>query len=83
MNLFEELGFMALKQYESSEFPTWLMADVIVIASNPEQYANKSDLVNTLITQIKNYDPYAGAGCFDTSVGAETIGATIRKIMQQ
>ena len=83
MNVFEELGFIALKQYEVSEFPTWLMADVIAIASDPGQYANKTDLVQTLITQIKDYDPYAGAGCFDTSVGAETIGATIRQIMNQ
>jgi hypothetical protein len=72
-----------LKQYEVSEFPIWLMAEVIVIASSPELYANKTDLVQTLISQIKNYDPYAGSGCFDTSVGAETIGKTIRQIMQQ
>ncbi len=83
MNVFEELGFIALKQYEASEFPKWLMAEVIVIASDPEQYANKTDLVKTLITQIENYDPYAGAGCFDSSVGVETIGATIRQIMQR
>jgi len=83
MNVFEELGFIALKQYEDSEFPKWLMAEVIAIASGPEQYAKKTDLIQTLITQIKNYDPYAGTGCFDTSVGAETIGVTIRQIMNQ
>ncbi len=83
MNLFEELRTVALKQSEVGEFPTWLMADVMIIASDPEQYAYKADLVETLITQIINYDPYAGAGCFDTSVGAEAVRATIRKIMHR
>ncbi len=81
MNLFEKLKAVALKQSEVGEFPNWLTADVLTIASHPERYANKSDLVETLITQIVNYDPYAGAGCFDISVEAETIVATIRQIM--
>ena len=81
MNLFAKLRSTALKQSEENDFPSWLIADVITIASNPERYANYSDLVEELITQIKNYDSYAGAGCFDISVSAETIGATIHRIM--
>ncbi len=87
---FEELRTVATRQNEEGEFPTWLMADIMDIADGPERYADKVHLVEALITQISNFDPYAGAGCFDTSVGAgcfdtsvgaETIGATIRQIL--
>jgi hypothetical protein len=48
-------------------------AEVMVMVEDPERYADKAHLVEMLIAQIGNFDPYAGAGCFDTSVGAETI----------
>jgi hypothetical protein len=65
---------------EEDEFPTWLLTDILAIADKPERYIDKVHLVELLITQIGNFDAYAGAGCFDTSVSAETIGATIRQI---
>ena len=81
MDLFEELRELLLQERNQDEFPTWLMVNAVAIASDPERYADKVDLVEILITQIRNFDPYAGVGCFDTSVGAETIETTIRKIM--
>ena len=83
MDLFKELRDILLQRKDDGEFPTWLMVDAMVIASDPKRYDDKVDLIKTLIAQIKNFDPYAGAGCYNTSVGADTIGVTIRKIMQQ
>ena len=80
MDPFEELRRIALQQSTEGEFPTWLMADVMVIADGPEQYADKVHLVEILITQIGNFDLYAGTGCFDNSVGTDTIQATIRQL---
>ncbi len=81
MKLFEQLRRIALQQNEDSEFPTWLLSDILAIADKPDRYTDKVQLVKQLITQIGNYDTYAGAGCFDTSVSAETIGITIRQIV--
>ena len=82
MDLFEELRQILLQRKDDGEFPAWLMVDAMVIASDPQRYEDKAELVETLITQIKDFDAYAGVGCFATSVGAETIGATLRKILQ-
>lgn len=80
MDLFEKLKAVALQQNLSSEFPSWLLEDVMAIADDPDRFADKTELVELLIRQISDYDPYAGAGCFGTSVGAETIRSTIRRL---
>jgi hypothetical protein len=81
MDLFDKLRTVALQQNLSGEFPTWLLAEVLVIADRPERYAGKIHLVEMLVTQVSDFDPYAGTGCFDTSVGAGTIQTTIRQIV--
>jgi hypothetical protein len=81
MDPFVELRAVANQQSEEGEFPSWLLADVLDIANDPERCADRSHLVELLLTQIENLDSYAGAGCFDASVSAETIQATIRQIM--
>ncbi len=83
MDLFEELRAILLLQSEEGEFPTWLTADVMVIAGDPERFMDKSHLIGTPIAQIRDFDPYAGAGCFAIAVSAETIQATIRTIHSQ
>jgi hypothetical protein len=81
MDLFEELRELLLQQRSEGNLPTWLMVNAVAIATDPKRYADKAGLVETLITQIRNFDPHAGIGCFDTSVSAETIETTIRQIM--
>lgn len=80
MDQFEKLKKIAHQQEQLADFPSWLLADVIEIVDNREQFADKSELIELLICQISDYDPYAGAGCFDTSVGVETIRSTIRQM---
>lgn len=82
MDPFKELGILAARLSDEGEFPTWLLRDVMVLADDPEQYADKAHEIRTLIAQIGNFDPYAGVGCFEFSVSAESIGATIRRIMK-
>ncbi|MBT0666449.1 hypothetical protein KI809_19245 [Geobacter pelophilus] len=81
MELFEKLRAVALQQNLDNEFPSWLLAEVMTIADEPDLYEEKVHLIELLIDQIDNFDPYAGTGCFDTSVGAETIQSTIRRVL--
>ena len=80
MNLLEKLRAAAIHRSLEGEFPDWLLADILKIADTPDRFADRVHLVETLITQIGNFDPYAGVGCFDTSVGADAIRTTIRQI---
>lgn len=80
MALFEELKQSVLLQHEQGDFPDWLLAVVLEIAANPVRYAGKEQLVETLVMQIRRYDPYAGVGCFDTSFGVEGIRKTVRQL---
>jgi len=80
-DLFARLKETALQEHQSGEFPSWLLSEVLSIADNADGYRGKVDLVQMLIEQIGDFDPYAGTGCFGTSVGAETIRATIGKIV--
>lgn len=81
MELFEKLRAVAIRQNLDNEFPSWLLSDVMTIADEPELYGDKVQLIELLIDQISNFDPYAGTGCFDTSVGADTIQSTIRRVL--
>lgn len=80
MDLFEELRTVAIRQSLEGDFPQWLLADVMAIAEDPGKYGESIPLVEKLIAQIREYDPFAGTGCFDTSVGIEQIQATIRRL---
>ena len=81
MSRFEELRTIATQQYLTGEFPSWLLAEVIAVAEHPDRYQDSLPLIETLIEQIREYDPFAGMGCFNAeSVGIESIRSTIRKI---
>lgn len=80
MTLFDDLKQSALLQHAQGDFPDWLLADVLEVADNPDCFAGKENLVETLVKQIREYDPYAGSGCFDTSFGVEDIRRTLRHL---
>jgi len=82
MDPFTRVVAAAERQSEEGDFPSWLLADIRRIASDPETYAGKVALIELLIRQVDDFDSYAGAGCFDTSVSAGTIQATLREIMR-
>lgn len=81
--LFDRLATAARVQSEEGDFPCWLLADILEIASAPERYAQKTGLIELLLEQVRDFDAHAGAGCFDTSVSAGTIEGTLKKIMKR
>ena len=80
MTLFDDLKQAALLQHEQGDFPSWLLVDVLDVANNPDRYEGKEHLVEMLLRQVREYDPYAGSGCFDTSSGAEDIRRMLRQL---
>ncbi|HBA88416.1 MAG TPA: hypothetical protein DCZ75_10650 [Geobacter sp.] len=82
-DIFIKLAQAAREQSEEGDFPCWLLADILEIAGASERYADKTELIELLLSQVQEYDSHAGAGCFGASVGPGTIEATLRKIMQR
>lgn len=82
MDPFEELRTVAIRQNLVGDFPAWLLANVLAIADDPERYKDAISLVEDLTAQIEDYDPFAGTGCFNGSVGIEQIQATMRHLKQ-
>ena len=80
MEQFEQLRAAAILHNREGEFPSWLLSDVIEIADHPELYADKAHLIELLQAQIEEFDSYAGAGCFNASIGPGTIRATVGQI---
>lgn len=80
MNLFEELKAAAASRNEEGDFPDWLLAGVLEVANSPDLHSDHLGLVELLLAQVRDYDAYAGAGCFDASVTAGTIERTLRLI---
>jgi len=81
MDPFMRLVAAARRQSEEADLPYWLLADILRMAAAPERYCGKVDLIELLLSQVEDFDSYAGAGCFDSSVSAGTIQATLREIM--
>lgn len=81
MDIFEELRAVAVRQSEEADFPLWLLPQVLELADNPELYSEEHATVELLLSQLKDFDAFAGAGCFDTSVSTDTIRRTLRLIM--
>lgn len=79
-DIFDGLKTAVSRLHEDGEFPVWLLKDMQAIAESPDRYSGSAELVALLVRQAENYDPYAGAGCFDMSVGADAIAATLKKI---
>lgn len=81
MDLFNRLAAAATRQSDEADLPSFLLADILQIAGSPERYAGKSLLVELLISQVEEFDSYAGAGCFGGTVSAGTIKATVNEIL--
>ncbi len=77
MELFERLERAIRQQSEEGELPDFLVEPLLAIALQPETFRGEEAKVRLLLTQVENFDAYAGAGCFGDSYGAEDLLRTL------
>jgi hypothetical protein len=82
MTVFEELHHEVLHLHENDDFPEWLIPDILRIAENPGQFSSRERSVKTLLMQVRDFDPSAGAGCFSESFSLEDIKRTLQLLMR-
>lgn len=78
MTIFEQLAATVRRQETESELPVWLVPPLLAVAENPERYAGKEYLVEMLLAQVNEYDPYAEAGCCKWAYDEEDLKRTLR-----
>lgn len=63
------------------DFPDFLAREIEIIMEKPDIMKSKKELVESLIFQISDYDPYAEAGCCKDATSPEDIKKTINNIL--
>jgi len=79
MTLLEELRQVAVEQNQEAELPDSLLSEILTLIERPGVLAYEAEL-KKLIGQLRNFDLYAGAGCFSESCGIREITETIQQI---
>lgn len=79
---FERLLRIALLQHEANDFPAHLLCEVEGVFADAGALTGREALVEKLATQIENFDPYAGTGCFDDSCSAAAIAMTLKRLRE-
>lgn len=79
MTLLEELRQVAVEQNQDAELPDSLLSEILTLVERPGVLAYEAEL-KKLIGQLRNFDLYAGAGCFSESCGIREITETIQQI---
>ncbi|MBV5340351.1 MAG: hypothetical protein J0665_12500 [Deltaproteobacteria bacterium] len=81
MSLIDELRCIATAQSLDAELPDALLSKILELSEDPAMMGKES-LVKTLITQLNNFDLYAGTGCFSDSCGVKEISDTLKLLSQ-
>ena len=82
MTLLEELRQVAVEQNQDAELPDSLLSEILTLVERPGVLACEAEL-KKLIGQLRNFDLYAGAGCFSESCGIREITETVQQIRTQ
>lgn len=82
MTVLEELRHVAAEQNQDAELPDNLLSEILTLAESPGVLEHEADL-RKLIAQLRNFDLYAGAGCFSESCGIREITETVQQIRTQ
>ena len=66
MTLLEELRHVAAEQNQDAELPDSLLSEIRTLTESTGVLEHEADL-RKLIGQLRNFDLYAGTGCFSES----------------
>lgn len=80
MNNIEELRQTAIEQNSDAELPDDLLAKILEMTSNPKNLEGKEAVVTKLVNQLRDFDLYAGTGCFSEACSVKDITETLRSL---
>lgn len=79
MTVSEELQAVACEQNRDAELPDSLLAEILAVAETAALPEHEPEL-RKLIGQLRNFDLYAGTGCFSETCSVKDISETLKRI---
>ena len=80
MDLFQQLNKAIDEEYEHGELPENLLTPLRQVSQNPERFAAHLATVETLLKQIKAFEPYCDCGCFAEGFDAKAVNRTLEQL---
>ena len=80
MDHFHRLAEAIRKEHEQGELPDYLVAPLQKVIENAEHYQNRLDLVDRLVEQLSDLDPYSDCGCFGEGYTVSDLITTLKKL---
>jgi len=63
-----------------ADFPDWLLPTLRGLVDHPDLGDGRAALISQLLDQLRNFDPYAGAGCFSAAASLGDIERTLKRL---
>ncbi len=79
MSVREELRAVASEQNRDAELPDNLLAEILALTETATLPEHEPEL-RKLIGQLRNFDLYAGTGCFSETCSIKDISETLKRI---
>ena len=82
MTVLEELRQVAAEQNQDAELPDSLLSEILTLVERPGVLEHEAGL-RKLIAQLRNFDLYAGTGCFSETCSVKDLSETLKHISNQ
>jgi len=79
MTVHEELQAVACEQNRDAELPDSLLAEILALTETVALPEHEPEL-RKLIAQLRNFEMYAGTGCFSETCSVKDISETLKRI---
>ena len=80
MDVFNRLAQATLEQNQEGELPDFIVPLLLKIASNPQEFAGREELVAKLVERVLSYETYSEMCCEKMGYGLEDIHRTLDEL---
>jgi len=80
MTVFEQLAAAVRRQNEEGELPDFITPLLLQVAENPEEFADRKELVGTLLKYVEEYETWSEMCCEKVGYSLEDIHRTLDKM---
>lgn len=80
MDAFTRLGNAIDQEYINGDLPENLLAPLRQVSQTPDQFADQIATVETLINQVKAFEPYCDCGCFAEGFNDKDLCKTLAEL---